>query len=71
MEFKTVQNKEDKALIDFIIRYAHSYDDMLLQMLIDDFSHYKCKKGELVASARSFLNLDKAENDGIKAILNF
>lgn len=71
MEFKTVQDKEDKALIDFIIRYAHAYDDMLLQMLIDDFSHYKGKKGDLVASARSFLNLDKAENDRYKGYFEF
>lgn len=71
MEFKTVHDKENKALIEFITSYGDGYDALLLQMLINDFSHYKGKKGDLVASVRSFLNLNKDENDRYKGYFEF
>ena len=39
-----VYDKENKALIEFITSYGDGYDALLLQMLINDFSHYKGKK---------------------------
>lgn len=71
MEFSKNMDREDIEYVKFIREYGNGYDPLLLQSLGMNFSESKYKRSDYIACVRSFLNLDKDENDRYKGYFNF
>lgn len=71
MEYGRNMDKEDIAYLEFINKYSSGYDPLLLQSLGINFSETKYKHHDYIACVRSYLNLEKEENDRFKGYFKF